>query len=48
MARTTRYQGASIQSHHSLLTKHHHHDNGREHWIIPGGGRAPGVGPRAG
>ncbi len=42
MPRTTRYQGAIIQDHSILLIKHRHHDDGREYWVIPGGGQEPG------
>ena len=42
MPRTTRYQGAIIRDHSVLLIKHRHHDDGREYWVIPGGGKEPG------
>ena len=42
MPRTIRYQGAILRDHHILLIKHHHHRDGRETWILPGGGREPG------
>jgi 8-oxo-dGTP pyrophosphatase MutT (NUDIX family) len=42
MSRTTRYQGAIVRDHSILLIKHRHHDNGREYWVIPGGGQEPG------
>jgi ADP-ribose pyrophosphatase YjhB (NUDIX family) len=37
--RTTRYQGAIVQNDRILLIKHRKHDDGREYWVIPGGGR---------
>jgi 8-oxo-dGTP pyrophosphatase MutT (NUDIX family) len=42
MPRTIRYQGAILRDHSILLIKHRHHDDGREIWVIPGGGQEPG------
>jgi len=37
--RLIRYQGAIIQDHHILLIRHQERANGRDYWVIPGGGR---------
>lgn len=38
MPRAVRYQGAILRDHHLLLIKHRHHADGRDYWIVPGGG----------
>lgn len=38
MPRAIRYQGAIVRDHHLLLIKHRHHADGRDYWIVPGGG----------
>ena len=38
MPRAVRYQGAILRDHQLLLIKHRHHADGRDYWIIPGGG----------
>ncbi len=38
MQRRIRYQGAIVREDHILLIKHRHHDDGRDYWLIPGGG----------
>jgi ADP-ribose pyrophosphatase YjhB (NUDIX family) len=38
MPRAVRYQGAIVRDHHLLLIKHRHHADGRDYWIVPGGG----------
>ncbi len=38
MQRRIRYQGAIVREDHILLIKHRHHADGRDYWLIPGGG----------
>jgi ADP-ribose pyrophosphatase YjhB (NUDIX family) len=38
MSRRTRYQGAIVHDDQILLIKHRMHADGREYWVIPGGG----------
>jgi 8-oxo-dGTP pyrophosphatase MutT (NUDIX family) len=38
MARITRYQGAIIRDHYSLLLRHCEHMTGHSYWLFPGGG----------
>jgi ADP-ribose pyrophosphatase YjhB (NUDIX family) len=40
--RLVRYQGAIIREHHILLIRHQERANGRDYWVIPGGGRIEG------
>jgi ADP-ribose pyrophosphatase YjhB (NUDIX family) len=40
--RLIRYKGAIIQDHHILLIRHQERANGRDYWVIPGGGREDG------
>jgi 8-oxo-dGTP pyrophosphatase MutT (NUDIX family) len=40
--RDIRYQAAVIRDHHVLLARIFDRSDGREFWIIPGGGREPG------
>jgi len=40
--RHTRYQGAIVEDGKLLLITHKHHEDGREYWVIPGGGREEG------
>ncbi len=39
MTERIRYQGAILRDDHVLLIKHREHADGREYWVIPGGGR---------
>ena len=41
MQRIARYQGAIVRAHHILLIKQTHHSDGRNYWLIPGGGIEP-------
>ena len=42
MSRITCYQGSVILNDQILLIKHHHYSDGREYWLLPGGGREEG------
>jgi len=42
VSKRIRYQGAILRDDHLLLIKHRDHVDGREYWIIPGGGRENG------
>ncbi|NHJ22634.1 MAG: NUDIX hydrolase [Candidatus Lokiarchaeota archaeon] len=42
MNRTTRYQGAVILNDQILLIKQRYYKDGREYWMLPGGGREEG------
>ena len=42
MQRRIRCQGAIVREDHILLIKHRHHDDGRDYWLIPGGGLEDG------
>ncbi|NCC33621.1 MAG: NUDIX hydrolase, partial [Chloroflexia bacterium] len=39
--RDIRYQAAIVRDHHILLVKVYDRTNGRQFWILPGGGREP-------
>lgn len=40
--RHTRYQGAIVEDGKMLLITHKNREDGREYWVIPGGGREDG------